>query len=490
MATADRTSDRASNDRSASNRADGAHAREKPPADLLDRRPPSSIEAEKGVLGSILLLPEVLDDVALAIRTDDFYDDTHQKLFAHMLALNDAGRPIDVTLLVERLKNHGHYELVGGVAYISELIHAVPHAASAVYYAQIVKDKAMKRALILGGTEILREAYDETLEAREMINRAEEKIFSIMDRKGAGDLSSIRDVLLQAMDRINARMDHAQPLGGVPSGFTDLDGLLGGLHDSELLILAARPSMGKTALAMNIAEHASIKHNAPTLFVSLEMSSIELADRLLCSVARVNGQHLRDGSISQDDRRKLVEAAAEISNAPLFVDDSPSRTMTEIAASARRLKRREGLSLIVIDYLQLIEPDNAKDQRQEQVAKIARRLKGLAREMKIPVLCLAQLNRQAEASRDNKPRLSHLRESGAIEQDADVVMFVHREEYYQTNEEDRKRVAGEAEIIVAKQRNGPIGDIKLTWLHKFTRFENSAPSGYAEFDQFNAGEGF
>jgi replicative DNA helicase len=472
-------------------RTDAQHARPKVTGDILDRLPPSSIDAEKGVLGSILLLPEVVDDVALAVRAEDFYDDAHQRLFEHMVALHDSGRPVDVTLLIERLKDHSHYDLVGGLAYVSELVHAVPHAASAVYYAEIVKDKAMKRALILGSTEILREAYDETLPAREMINRAEEKIFSIMDRKGTGDLSTIRDVLLQAMDRINARMDHAQPLGGVPTGYTDLDTLLGGLHDSELLILAARPSMGKTALAMNIAENAALRHNVPTLFVSLEMSSIELADRLLCSVARVNGQHLRDGSISQEDRRKLVESAAEMSNAPLFVDDSPSRTMTEISASARRLKRREGLGLIVIDYLQLIEPDNSKDQRQEQVAKIARRLKGLAREMKLPVLCLAQLNRQAEASRDNKPRLSHLRESGAIEQDADVVMFVHREEYYQTNEDDRKRVAGEAEIIVAKQRNGPIGDVKLTWLHKYTRFENAAPSTYAEFDQYNAqGAGF
>jgi replicative DNA helicase len=216
------------------------------------------------------------------------------------------------------------------------------------------------------------------------------------------------------------------------------------------------------------------------------MSSVELGDRLLCSIARVDGKRLRDGTLSQDDRRKLLEAAADVSTAPFFVDDSPSRTMTEIAATARRLKRREGLGLVIIDYLQLIEPDNPKDQRQEQVAKIARRLKGLARELKIPVVCLAQLNRQAEVTRDNKPRLSHLRESGAIEQDADVVMFVHREEYYQTNEEDRKRVEGQAEIIVAKQRNGPIGDVHLVWLHKFTRFEDAAPQTYEDFERYNA----
>jgi replicative DNA helicase len=209
-----------------------------------------------------------------------------------------------------------------------------------------------------------------------------------------------------------------------------------------------------------------------------------LGDRLLCSIARVDGKRLRDGTLSQDDRRKLLEAAADVSTAPFFVDDSPSRTMTEIAATARRLKRREGLGLVIIDYLQLIEPDNPKDQRQEQVAKIARRLKGLARELKIPVVCLAQLNRQAEVTRDNKPRLSHLRESGAIEQDADVVIFVHREEFYQTNEEDRQRVKGQADLMVRKQRNGPTGDVKLTWLHEFTRFENWQQPEYGEFTDF------
>ncbi len=226
------------------------------------------------------------------------------------------------------------------------------------------------------------------------------------------------------------------------------------------------------------------------MFVSLEMSSVELADRMLCSLAEVNGQRLRNGTISNEDRRRLVEKAADMSEAPLFVDDTPSRTVTEIAAAARRLKRKNNLGLIVIDYLQLIEPDNQKDQRQEQVARIARRLKGLARELKVPVLCLAQLNRQAEVSKENRPRLSHLRESGAIEQDADVVMFVHREEYYQTNDEDRARVAGQAEIIVAKQRNGPIGDVKLSWKKDFTRFCNAAQRPYDEFEQYNSGDSF
>ena len=242
---------------------------------------------------------------------------------------------------------------------------------------------------------------------------------------------------------------------GAETGLTGFDEMTGGLHDGELVILAARPSMGKTALAMNISEHASISQRLPTLFVSLEMSGLELADRMLCSLARVNGHRLRNGSVSSDDRDRLIRKANEVSQAPLFVDDSPSRTVSEIAAAARRIKRREGsLGLVVVDYLQLIEPDNSRDPRQEQVAKIARRLKGLARELQVPLLCLSQLNRQAEDAKDHRPKLSHLRESGAIEQDADVVMFVHREEYYHRGE-DRAQYAGQAEIIIAKQRQRP-----------------------------------
>ncbi len=280
------------------------------------------------------------------------------------------------------------------------------------------------------------------------------------------------------MVRIDARMKNEHAIGGIETGFTDLDGMTGGLHESELIILAGAAEHGQNGAG---AEHRRVRGDAggqqPTLVVSLEMSSVELADRMLCSIAEVNGQRLRNGTISNEDRRRLVEKAAELSQAPLFVDDTPSRTITEIAAAARRLKRKSGLGLIVIDYLQLIEPDNPKDPRQEQVAKIARRLKGLARELKVPVLCLAQLNRQAEATKDNRPRLSHLRESGAIEQDADVVMFIHREEYYATNDDETAQVAGQAELILAKQRNGPTGDVKLTWKKDFTRFcDGSAPA--------------
>ena len=459
-------------------------------AALLDpRERPANVDAERAVLGSILLKPDVCDDVALVLRPEDFSDESHQLLYRHLLDLHDTGKRIDATIVVERLRTQGDFERIGGAAGLADIVQAVPHAAHATHYATIVRDKSLLRSLIDAGTDILRDAYDAADEPRQLLSRAEEKIFAILERRCSAEAKPIQSVLEEVMVRMDARMRHEHTVGGVETGFTDLDSLCGGLHDSELVILAARPSMGKTAFAMNIAENVAINLKLPVLFVSLEMASIELADRLLCSASQVNGHRLRNGTISQEDRRRLVQKSSEIGTAPLFIDDTPSRTLTEIAAVARRLKRKQGLSLIVIDYLQLIEPDNPRDPRQEQVARIARRLKGMSRELDIPVLCLAQLNRQAEASRDNRPRLNHLRESGAIEQDADVVMFVHREEYYQTNDEDRERVRGQAEIIIAKQRNGPIGDIKLLWQHDFTRFVSLEHRPHDEFEQFS-GTGF
>jgi replicative DNA helicase len=454
-------------------------------SELLDRQPPFNLEAESGVLGSIILNPNVCDDVVLVLRPDDFFDDANRKLFEHMLAMYDAGQKLDPTLVVEQLKRSGDYERIGGAAYLAKTFQSVPNYAHATYYANIVREKSIYRSLIDASTEILRDAYSEAQESKQLLSQAEQKIFGIMDNRGSASIASIHDILHDAMDRIDARMQGTHTLGGVESGFRDLDALTGGLHNSELVILAARPSMGKTALAMNIAEHVSMASMIPTLFVSLEMSAIELADRLLCSAAKVNGHRLRNGTISNEERQRLIDKAAEISRTKLYVDDSPSRMVSEIAAAARRIRRREGeLGLIVIDYLQLIEPDNPRDPRQEQVARIARRLKGLARELTTPVLCLAQLNRQAEDGKDHIPKLSHLRESGAIEQDADVVMFVHREEYYRRGEE-QEAVAGEAEIIIAKQRNGPVGSVPLVWRKEFTRFENKAEKRFEAFDQFN-----
>ena len=452
--------------------------------DLFSKQIPQAVEAERAVLGSILLLPEVFDEVALVVRASDFYDDANRRIFEHLLAMHDDGHRIDLMLLVDRLKKAGLYEVIGGAAYLAEIGREVPTAAHAEFYARIVADKAVLRSLIHASVDIQQSAYDPTCDTREILGRAEERVFAILEDRGAGQVAPIAEVLQESLDRIDARMDHQHAFGGVATGFDDFDQLTGGLQKSELIVLAARPSMGKTALAMNMAEHAAMHARIPVLFVSLEMSAIELGDRLLCSAAEVNGNRLRNGTITQDERRKLIHAAADISQAPLYIDDSASRTMTEIAANARRLKRRENLGLVIVDYLQLIDPDNPRDPRQEQVSKISRRLKGLARELDVPVLCLAQLNRQVESSHSNKPQLSHLRESGAIEQDADVVMFVHRDEYYQTNEEDRERVRGEADLLIRKQRNGPTGDVKLTWVHEFTRFRNFSHKPYAELQSF------
>lgn len=452
-------------------------------AEILQRQQPFDLEAEMGVIGSVLLMPEISDEIA-SLRADDFYDDANRKIYETLREMHDTGEKIDITLLVSKLRTAGEYDKVGGAAYLAKLSASVPNAAHAVYYAEIVTEKAVYRKLIASSTEILKDSYEQTSAAKELCAQAEQKIFAIMDGRSSQSVHSISDVLHEAMDRMEARLRDDYDSGNAESGFSQFDEMTGGLHSGELIILAARPSMGKTALAMNIGEYVSINQKLPVLFVSLEMSGIELADRMLCSLARVNGHRLRNGTISPDDRERLIRKANEISQAPLFVDDSPSRTVSEIAAAARRIKRREGnLGMIVIDYLQLIEPDNSRDPRQEQVAKIARRLKGIARELSVPLLCLSQLNRQAEDSKDHRPRLSHLRESGAIEQDADVVMFVHREEYYHRGDE-KAQFAGQAEIIIAKQRNGPIGDVELTWEADFTRFSDRAPERHNEFDDY------
>ncbi len=460
-------------------RSERGHTVPRVSSELLDRMPPHSIEAERGVLGSLLIDPELCDEIALILHSEDFYADANAKLYMHMMAMHEAGGRIDTMLLCERLKQQGDFEVVGGAAYLGEVISSVPVAAHAVYYANIVRDKSTLRALIHTSTEILRDAWDPSLNPREALNQAEEKVFAVYDRRNTSQVANIHDVMVEAFARIDARMAGGEGTG-IPTGFTDLDKLTGGVHRSELVILAARPSMGKTAMATNIAEHIAIRENVPTLFVSLEMARIELAQRILCSQGRIDAGKFRSGFLSGNEREQLVRVSNQLSKTPLFIDDSSTRTVTEIGAAARRLKRRNGLGFMVIDYLQLINPDDPRDPRQEQVAKMARRLKGLARELEIPILCLAQLNRQAEMGREgHRPRLSHLRESGAIEQDADVVMFIHREEYYNRDDESAR---GKGEVIVAKQRNGPTGDIELAWLDKFTRFENLAQQPYDGFD--------
>ena len=471
-------------------RQDRSHWQSRPTkqkaSSIIDRAPPSDSDAEKALLGSIMLDPECLNDVVMVVRNDDFYDDANRKIYSQMREMHDSGRKVDVALLVNQLKGVGDYDLVGGAAYLALLANSVPNAAHALYYADIVSSKSTMRRLIEASSEILRDAYDESNDPKELVSQAEQKILSVQDERHANSATTIADALKGSMARIDARMKGTHEDGGVSTHFDDFDEQTGGMHNGELIILAARPSMGKTAFAMNIAGNVALLGQQPVLFISLEMAAIELADRLLISVAEIDGKKLRSGSLSQEDRKRLVESAMEVSNAPLYVDDSPSRTVSEVAAVARRINQQEmrnnrRLSLIVIDYLQLLEPDNPKDPRQEQVAKIARRLKMMARELEVPILCLSQLNRQSEEGKDHTPRLSHLRESGAIEQDADVVMFVHREEYYHRGD-DAAQFAGEAQIIIAKQRNGPIGDVEMVWQREFMRFRNRAAKRHEDFD--------
>ncbi|OHB67871.1 MAG: replicative DNA helicase [Planctomycetes bacterium RBG_13_63_9] len=466
-------------------RTDSGRATSRVSSEILDRLPPQNLEAERGVLGSLLLVPEMCDEVALIVRADDFHADANRKLFGHLIGMHEEGKRIDATLLVERLRQAGDLEAIGGEAYLGEVAGSVPYAANATYYAEIVREKATLRALIHASTEILRDAYDETVDPTEVVSTSEQRIFAVHDSRSTDQVTTAHDLMIEALDRIDARLAGTEGVG-IPTGFKDLDNRTGGLHDSELVILAARPSMGKTALATNMAEYVTMEGGVPTLFVSLEMARLELAQRMLCSQGRIDANKFRSGFISSADQRTLAEASSKLSQAPLFIDDSPSRTVTEIAACARRLKRKQNLGLLVIDYLQLLHPDDPRDPRQEQVAKMARRLKCLARELKIPVLCLSQLNRQAEAGREShRPRLSHLRESGAIEQDADVVIFIHRDEAYMTREEaEQQGKKGIAEIIVAKQRNGPTGEDKLAWFDKYTRFENLSEQPHEEFASY------
>ena len=457
-----------------------------PSSSSFDRSPPCNVEAERGVIGAILLDPRLCDDLAVLVRPNDFYLDQHRRIYACLLEMNAESSGIDLTLLVERLRSSGELVEIGGEAYLAELMTSVQVTAHAVHYAKIVQQNATRRQLIETCERVLNDAYDPSIQPKELVAQAEERIFAINDQRSTGVLEPMKDLIPKVFHLIDQRA--SGEVNGVRTGFIDLDQMLGGLHGSELIILAARPSMGKTAFATNIADYVAVETREPVLFFSLEMAKTELAFRMLSGRGRISGDHFR-GSLSQKDQENFGRAASALSDAPLYIDDSPSRTVTEIGAVARRLKRQEGLGLIVIDYLGLIEPDNSLDSRQEQVAKIARRLKGLARELDVPVLCLAQLNRMTEMSKDNRPRLSHLRESGAIEQDADVVMFVHREEYYHTKEEaEEKNLRGMAEIIVAKQRNGPVGDVKLAWLSKYTLFANLSmaeePGEYEEFNDF------
>ena len=436
--------------------------------ELLDRTPPHSLEAEKAVLGSILLDPTVIDEMALLVRPSDFYSDAHEKIFGHMLALHENSNRVDITLLVNRLKDASQLKSIGGLACLADIAECTATAANAEYYSRIVRDKSTLRAVGLAGLAQFTDSFAPDAEPRELLSQADTRLTAIYDSRSTGGAHPLREGLQQANERIHA--PEVQSFG-LATGFPRLDSLTGGLHDGELIIVAARPSVGKTALTLNLADYVSVdRHDAAcTLFVSLEMSERELAQRMLAARANVSTQKFRNGGFTKDERDRLAEAMNQLDAAPIHVDDSPSRTVSEIAADARRLKRKHDLKLVIIDYLQLLEPENARDSRQEQVSKMSRRLKGLARELNIPVICLSQLNRLPEQAKETRPRLSRLRESGALEQDADVVIFLHRE---WVKGAAVQSISGVVQLIVAKQRSGPQGELPLWWRGEFTRFES------------------
>lgn len=440
------------------------------PSVEFDKLPPQNLDAELCVLGSVLLDNETLHDVVPLIRVEDFYRDSHQLIYRAIRDLYDLGKPIDAITLVEELTKRGEFEKAGGDDAIRTILEAPPHAANARYYAQIVRQKSISRELIDSANQILRDGYSNNFTSEELLQSAERRIFAIAEDQVAGETIDIKDVIVNAMDRITARAEDRHAVTGIATGYYDLDDLTGGFQGTQLIILAARPSMGKTALALNICEHVICELKKSVLFVSLEMGELELAERLLSSRARVDSYKLRTGKgLGQQDMVQLGRAYTELHATALSIDSTPARNMLQITANARRLKLRQDLGLIVVDYIQLVDAEESRDSRQEQIAKISRRLKQLARELKIPVIALSQLNRGVENREDRRPRMADLRESGAIEQDADLVLLLHRPDYYDPNDQ-----AGVAELIIAKNRSGATGTVKFAFIKNLTRFENLA----------------
>ena len=431
---------------------------------------PQSLDSERSVLGSMFRSNDVIGDVVQILNVDNFYSDAHQKIYKAMLVLYESGKPVDLVVLTEALKQANQIDDVGGYGALAELWDAAPTAANAVHYAHIVRDRSIVRSLINVSNEILRDAYDQVGPADELLHQATGKMLDVAERGVTGRVYGLEKILEETFDRIDHRQTRGgSSISGISSGYPDLDEVTAGFQNSEMIIIAARPSVGKTAFALNLIRNIAVDEKSTVLFCSLEQSRVEIVERLLCSHARVDAQKLRKGVMNAEDMERLIAASGVMRNAKIFIDDSPGQGMLRIAANARRLKLRNDLKMVVIDYLQLIEPENRRDPRQEQVAQISRRLKGLARELSIPVIALAQVNRSSEDRQDHKPRLSDLRESGSIEQDADTVILLHRPERFEPGQHE-----GLTEVIIGKQRNGPIGDITLTFNKHMMRFESFA----------------
>lgn len=438
--------------------------------EMMPKLPPQNVEAEQSVLGSLLLDKDAILKVADMITPDDFYRDDHKAIFSAMLKLFEKRMPMDVVTVSEELEKAGKFESVGGATYLTTLVNVVPTASHVEHYASIVQGKATLRRLIGAATKISELGYQEDSDLSKLLDTAEQSLFSVSQKHLKQNFVPIKDVLADSFERIDELHRNKGVLRGVPTGFRDLDNMLSGFQDSDLVIVAARPSMGKTAITLNMAAHAAVKEKRAVGFFSLEMSRDQLAERLLSLESGVDSWKLRTGNLSDEDFPKIGYAMGTLADAPIYIDDTPGLTITEIRSKCRRLQMEHGLDIVMIDYLQLISGSmkSSEANRVQEISEISRNLKTLARELKVPVIALSQLSRAVEARPDKRPMLSDLRESGSIEQDADIVMFIYREDYYDKNT-DKK---GITELLVRKHRNGPVGDVELFFVPEQTRFRS------------------
>ena len=434
----------------------------------MERMPPASVEAEQAVLGAMLLKEDAGTIVAEMLSPEDFYRETHRLVYEAMLEIKERSEPVDIVTLTEQLRKSGDLAKIGGIPAITLIANSVPTAANVQYHAQIVWEKAQLRKLIHTATEIVGTAYEEADPVDTIMDNAERRILGLSGGKGGKDFTGIKDILLETLIQLEKRYENKGSITGLPTGFRDLDQLTAGLQKSDLILVAARPSMGKTAFTLNIAAHVVLRAKEPVAFFSLEMSKEQLVQRMLCAEGRIDSQRLRVGDLDEEDWGHLIETASRLSAAPLYIDDTPGITAMDLRSKARRLKAEKGLSLIVIDYLQLMQGRTSKsgDNRQQEISEISRSLKALARELNVPVVALSQLSRSVESRQIKRPMLSDLRESGSLEQDADIVMFLYREDYYDPETENKNIT----EVIIAKHRNGPVDTVELTFLKQFTKF--------------------
>jgi len=444
----------------------------------LEKVLPNNLDAERSVLGAILLDNHALNAAIENLRAEDFFLDQHRRVFTQMIALGENQQAIDLITLTEELHRKGELEASGGAPYLASLADGMPKVSNIEHYARIVKEKAILRNLIHATHDIQERAFDGEDGADTVLDNAESAIFALAEDRVRAGLIPIKDVVRDNFERLEKIFKEGKSITGISTGYAELDKLLSGLQPSELLILAARPSQGKTALALNLAENIAIRAGEPVAIFSLEMSKESLLQRLIASVAQIDAHKFRTGHLSREDWRRMTEALGSISSAPLWIDDSGSISVMEIGAKARRLMRDKGLKLLIVDYLQLITARGRFNSRQEEVSNISRSLKGLAKELKIPVLVLSQLTRAPERE-ERGPQLSDLRESGAIEQDADVVMFIYRPNFFKVDAAPEER--DQADILIAKQRNGPTDKVKFVFRSRLTRFEEAAPDAFSQF---------